>query len=136
MLTTLRSRLVPAVILAAWWNLAAAPAGARSPCAADAAPHRSQDEQKKETPADQRVSGTVVDRDGEAVEGAEVQFEGPKRATVHTNSRGHFEFSGPPGDYTLTVKLGDRSQSFERKVEGGQLKPSGTLVIEREERQR
>ena len=89
-------------------------------------------ETKKEKPADQRVSGTVVDRDGTAIDQAEVSFDGPKKATVLTDAAGNFSFTGPPGDYAITVRAGERSQRFDRKIEGGKLKPKSTLVIEPE----
>jgi Carboxypeptidase regulatory-like domain len=91
-----------------------------------------QEETKKEKPADQRVSGTVVDRGGTAVNRAEVTFRGPKQGAVLTNSNGHFTFTGPPGDYTITVRAGERSQSFDRKIENNQLKPDSTLVLDPE----
>jgi Carboxypeptidase regulatory-like domain len=137
MLTTPRGRLLPVIVLAAWSCLTAVHAAVLTPLPAGVSPQDPPESQepKKGKPADQRVTGTVVDRDGEPIDGAEVRFDGPKRATVHTNSRGQFEFAGPPGDYGITVRVGERSQSFARKIEGGQLKPSGTLVIELDEPQ-
>jgi hypothetical protein len=132
MLTTLRGRLLQTIVLATGSSLAAAHAAALTPRSAVFPPQDSQESQKAK-PADQRVSGTVVDRDGNAVDRAEVQFAGPKTATVLTDGKGHFSFSGPPGDYTITVRAGERSQSFDRTIKDGQLKPDGTLVIEPEE---
>lgn len=83
-------------------------------------------------PADQHVSGKVVDKDGKAVDKAEVVFKGPKRDKVWTDSHGAFAFAGPAGDYVITVKAGDRSQTFKVKLENNELKPSATLVIEPE----
>jgi Carboxypeptidase regulatory-like domain len=91
----------------------------------------SQDQGKKET-ADQTVTGSVADRDGKPIERAQVIFDGPKKATLLTDATGHFTFSGPPGDYTITVRAGNRSASFTRRVEGNQLKPTATLTIEPE----
>lgn len=132
MLTTLRGRLLQTIVLATWSGLAAAHAAGPGPRSAVLPPQDSQ-ESKKAKPADQRVSGTVVDRDGKAVDRAEVHFAGPKTATVLTDGRGHFSFSGPPGDYTITVRSGERSQSFDRTIKDDQLKPDGTLVIEPED---
>ncbi len=80
---------------------------------------------------DQRVKGKVVDRDGKPVDRAEVTLEGPKKGHVWTNSRGEFSFTGPTGDYTITVKAGERQQNFGVKIEDNQLKPS-TLILEPE----
>jgi hypothetical protein len=113
--------------IAAAWLAATAMAAASPPDRA-----ASRQETKKEEPADQRVSGTVVDRDGTAIEQAEVSFDGPKKATVLTDAAGHFTFTGPPGDYAITVRAGERSHRFDRTIEAGELKPSGTLVIEPE----
>ena len=98
---------------------------------------RSQDkgkpgQEKKEKPADQTVTGSVADRDGKPIERAQVIFDGPKKATLLTDAGGHFTFTGPPGDYAITVRAGSRSASFTRKVEGNQLKPTATLTIEPE----
>ena len=96
---------------------------------------RSQDQGKngkKEKPADQTVTGSVADRDGKPIERAQVIFDGPKKATLLTDAGGHFTFTGPPGDYAITVRAGSRSASFTRKVEGNQLKPTATLTIEPE----
>ena len=95
---------------------------------------QSQDQGKKEKekPADQTVTGSVADRDGTPIERAQVIFDGPKKATLLTDAGGRFTFTGPPGDYAITVRKGNRSASFSRKVEGSQLKPSATLTIEPE----
>jgi hypothetical protein len=82
-------------------------------------------------PADERVTGKVLDRDGKAVERAEVRFTGRKKGTVFTDSRGEFAFRGPAGAYAITVKAGARQQNFDATIEEHQLKPS-TLVIEPE----
>jgi hypothetical protein len=87
---------------------------------------------KKEKPADQTVTGSVADRDGKPIERAQVIFDGPKKATLLTDAGGHFTFTGPPGDYGITVRAGSRSAGFTRKVEGNQLKPTATLTIEPE----
>jgi hypothetical protein len=83
--------------------------------------------------ADQRVTGKVLDRDGKAVVKAEVRVDGEKKKSkVWTDARGEFSFSGPAGDYTITVKAGGREKSFSRKIEDNQLKPDATLVIDPE----
>lgn len=95
-----------------------------------------QDEEKKkkkDKPADQAVTGGVADRDGKPIERAQVMFDGPKKATLLTDAAGRFTFNGPPGDYTITVRKGEQSTHFTRKVEGNQLKPNATLTIELEE---
>ena len=79
--------------------------------------------------SEHRVTGKVVDRDGKPVERAEVTFEGPKKGNVWTDALGQFLFAGPAGDYTITVKAGERQQDFQVTIEDNQLKPS-TLVIE------
>ena len=84
-------------------------------------------------PAEQRVTGEVVDVDGNPVESATVRFVGPKRDSVVTDSDGAFSFSGPPGDYTITVVAGTRTKDFTRKIENNQLKPSNRLAIDREQ---
>jgi hypothetical protein len=82
---------------------------------------------------DQRVTGKVLDADGKAVERAEVRFEGPnnKVAAVWTNSEGAFSFTGPAGNYVVTVKAGERRKVFNVKIEDNRLIPS-TLVIDPE----
>jgi hypothetical protein len=80
---------------------------------------------------DQRVSGKVLDRDGKAIDRAEVSFAGPKKNKVFTDARGEFTFTGPPGDYAVTVKAGSRRQDFRVQIDDNQLKPS-TLIIDPE----
>jgi hypothetical protein len=83
--------------------------------------------------ADQRVTGKVLDRDGKAVDKAEVRVAGTKKKdTVWTDAQGEFSFSGPAGDYVITVKAGTREKSFNTKIEDNQLKPDSTLVIDPE----
>jgi hypothetical protein len=110
------------------------PAGSEAP-RTNAAPHppeaKVQDAKAKE---EHRVSGDVVDRDGKAVEDAEVAFAGPKKQSVRTGAGGAFSFTGPPGNYVVTVHAGTRTQTFnDMKIEDGQLKPRTRLVIERED---
>jgi hypothetical protein len=81
--------------------------------------------------APQHVTGKVLDRDGQPVDRAEVRFDGPKKDKVWTDARGDFSFTGPGGDYVVTVRAGDRQQNFNVTIEDNQLKPS-TLVIEPE----
>jgi len=80
---------------------------------------------------DQRVTGKVLDRDGKAVNHGEVVFDGPKKGTSFTDARGEFAFTGPGGEYSVTVKAGSRKQDFTVQIENNQLKPS-TLIIEPE----
>jgi len=91
-----------------------------------------QETPQKAKQKDQRVSGSVLDRDGKAVAMAEVGFDGPKKEKVRTDGRGEFSFTGPAGDYVITVKAGERQQKFKVKIEDNQLKPSSILVIEPE----
>jgi hypothetical protein len=92
-----------------------------------------QDPPQESKGEDQRVTGKVLDRDGKAVVKAEVRVAGKKKKdTVWTDERGEFSFSGPAGDYNITVKAGEREESFNRKIEDNQLKPDSTLVIEPE----
>lgn len=79
----------------------------------------------------QRVTGNVVDRDGKAADRVQVEFDGPKRETVWTDSRGEFSFTGPPGDYLVTVKTGESQQQFEVRIEDNRLIPS-TLELDPE----
>ncbi len=82
-------------------------------------------------PQAQHVTGKVVDKDGNAVERAEVSFDGPKKQKVFTDARGQFAFTGPAGDYVVVVKAGDRRGEFKVKIENDELKPS-TLIIDPE----
>jgi carboxypeptidase family protein len=79
--------------------------------------------------AEHKVTGRVVDRDGTAVSKAEVRFAGPKKGRVWTDAAGEFSFTGPAGDYTITVKAGERQQEFTAKIADNMLDPS-TLIIE------
>jgi hypothetical protein len=78
------------------------------------------------------VTGKVLDRDGKAVERAEVKFDGPKKDKVFTDSRGEFSFSGPAGEYAVTVKAGNRHGDFAVQIEDNQLRPTSTLIIDPE----
>lgn len=71
-----------------------------------------------------RVVGKVIDRDEKVVDRAEVSFSGPKKGKVWTDTKGAFSFSGPPGDYVVTVTAGERHQDFNVTIEGNLLKPS------------
>ena len=85
--------------------------------------------QEKHKPVDQQVTGKVLDQDGQPVNRAEVRFDGPKKEKVWTNAQGEFSFTGPPGEYAVTVKAGERRQEFKVKIEHNHLDPS-TLVIQ------
>jgi hypothetical protein len=89
--------------------------------------------QERQPAPDQRITGEVVDRDGKPVVNAEVMFVGPKQQSVRTGRRGEFTFTGPPGDYEITVTAGERRKTFTgMKIENKELKPTSTLEIERE----
>lgn len=67
------------------------------------------------------VKGRVVDQDNKAVDGATVTIEsadgGNRRFEVKTNGKGEFIQIGlQPGDYTLTAKKGDLTQSFRQHI--------------------
>lgn len=85
--------------------------------------------QEKQKPADQQVTGKVLDQDGQPVNRAEVRFEGPKKDKVWTDAQGKFSFTGPPGEYAVIVKAGERQKEFKVKIEDNHLDPS-TLVIQ------
>jgi uncharacterized membrane protein len=103
-----------------------------APRQADRLPQGGQGEPREPKHLDQRVTGKVLDRDGKAVERAEVKFDGPKKDKVFTDSRGEFSFSGPAGDYAVTVRAGTRHADFAVKIEDNQLRPSSTLIIDPE----
>jgi len=83
-------------------------------------------QEAKAKPADQHVTGDVVDRDGKPVRKAEVVFDGPKQETHWTDANGEFAFTGPPGSYTITVKVAatKQQQTFKVTIEDNKLKPS------------
>jgi hypothetical protein len=85
-----------------------------------------QEDQAKAKPADQHVTGDVVDRDGKPVPKAEVVFDGPKDETHWTDASGKFAFTGPPGDYTITVKVAatKQQQTFKATIADNTLKPN------------
>ena len=96
-----------------------------TPAAQEPAPNPPQDAK----PAPQRVTGKVLDRDGKPIDKAELRFDGPKKQRVWTDAHGDFTVTGPPGDYSVSIKAGDRHQDFKVKIEENQLKPA-TLVIQ------
>jgi carboxypeptidase family protein len=72
-----------------------------------------------------KVSGKVVDRDGEPQGQAKVSFDGPKRGEAWTGRDGAFSFEGPAGDYRVTVKIGSKQpQAFSVKITESGLQPS------------
>jgi hypothetical protein len=78
----------------------------------------------------QQVKGTVINRDGAARSGCQVDFAG-KAATyrVWTNPEGAFFLDNPlHGDYTVTVRQGDLSQTFQVFVNQDGLHPSNLAV--------
>jgi hypothetical protein len=78
----------------------------------------------------QQVKGTVINRDGVARSGCQVNFAGPAAYTVSTNSEGAFFLESPmDGQYTVTVNQGDRHQTFKVTANQGHLNPS-TLVVD------
>jgi hypothetical protein len=79
--------------------------------------------------AEESVRGTVADRDGKALTGLEVTFAGPKNATVWTDSAGSFDFTGPPGDYEVTIEVEGKAHKSRVKIADGRLQPD-TFTIE------
>jgi len=78
----------------------------------------------------QQVKGTVINRDGVARSGCQVNFSGPATYSVWTNSEGAFFLEGPRyGEYAVTVKQGELHQPFKVTVNQYGLSPS-TLVVE------
>jgi hypothetical protein len=53
-----------------------------------------------------KVTGTVVDRDGNPVTQAQVSLSGPKSGSAWTDGDGAFQFEGPPGDYRARSRPG------------------------------
>jgi inhibitor of cysteine peptidase len=82
-------------------------------------------------PAEQKVTGKVVDRDGKGIASSLVTFSGPKKDSVPTNPRGAFVFEGPAGQYRVTVEAAGRSFTFDNVVidDNNQMRPA-TLVID------
>ena len=78
----------------------------------------------------QQVKGTVINRDGAARPGCQVEFAGPAPYRVVTNSEGAFFLDSPRhGEYTVTVVQGNLSRSFKVTVNQYGLTPS-TLVVD------
>lgn len=76
-----------------------------------------------------KVSGKVVNLDGEPQEHAKVSFDGPKSGEAWTGKDGAFSFEGPAGDYKVKVKIGSKSQLFAVTITESGLQPSGELVF-------
>jgi hypothetical protein len=121
-------RRLLATVIGAATILALASPGIAQPAAA-AVPGVQQEKPAEPDNQPQRVTGKVVDRDGKAVDRVQVAFAGPKKETVWTDARGAFAFTGPPGDYVVTVKAGDTNHEFRVKIADHHLTPS-TLVID------
>jgi hypothetical protein len=83
-------------------------------------------EPDRKPPAEEtvRVTGAVVDRDGNPLAQAQVSFEGPRRGSAWTDAAGAFEFEGPIGDYGVRVKSGGKSQTFPVKITKRGLEPA------------
>jgi hypothetical protein len=95
-------------------------------------PEKREPPEKKQPPEKTiKVTGTVVDRDGNPLAQAQVSFAGPKPGSVSTDSDGTFDFEGPIGDYKITVKIGGKSQLFQAKITNSGLQPS-TLEFNKE----
>jgi hypothetical protein len=94
--------------------------------------------QKSQSSATATISGTVVDTNGDVVEGARVavrRTSGAEARIVASGANGQFEFSGlPPGPYKLTVTGPGMSAyaSPEINLEAGadRILPTITLAVE------
>ena len=77
----------------------------------------------------QQVKGTVINRDGAARSGCQVNFAGPATYSVWTNPEGAYFLESPKyGEYTVTVTQGNLNQTFTVTVNQDGLNPS-TLVV-------
>ena len=77
---------------------------------------------------EQSVRGTVNNRDGTALAGVTVIIDGPKDGKVSTDGDGVFRFSGPAGQYKLTVTSGNRTQDFTVRIDNNRLTPDVLTV--------
>jgi hypothetical protein len=120
--TTGRASIAAAamVVVCVCGSAAQAPRSAQAPRVA------AQEDEAKAKPAEQHVTGDVVDRDGKPVPKAEVVFDGPKDETHWTDASGKFAFKGPPGAYKITVKVAatKQQQTFDATIADNALKPS------------
>ena len=71
---------------------------------------------KKERDKLRQVKVKVIDRDGGAVEGAQVFFKKAKENPLVTNSGGLFRFEGSPGDYRITITARKSSKVFKLTI--------------------
>jgi Carboxypeptidase regulatory-like domain len=78
---------------------------------------------------EQSVRGKVEDGDGRGVPKATVSLAGPKRGTVVTNAEGFFFFSGPAGDYEVSVGVGEKSKKYPATIDRNRLRPE-TFTID------
>jgi hypothetical protein len=77
----------------------------------------------------QQAKGMVTNRDGAARSACQVNFSGPASYSVWTNSTGAFFLEAPrDGQYAVTVKQGELTQSFTVTISRSSLSPS-TLVV-------
>jgi len=89
-------------------------------------------EQKPEEPKPKAsdVKGRVMNGDGEGLPGSKVTVVGPRNDTVWTDSQGSFHFTGPPGDYSLTVEASEGTRHFAAKIVKGKLAPDVFTIKE------
>jgi Carboxypeptidase regulatory-like domain len=86
--------------------------------------HLSPETLKLQKPAEQRVSGRVVDRDGKGLEGLRVSISARQGETVLTDSEGRFFLTTLPGTYQITVNDDGKTQNFGVTVADGRMTPS------------
>lgn len=78
-------------------------------------------------PPTERAVGRVVDRDGNGLAGATVEFKGVK--PVKTGGDGEFTIEATPGVYQVTITVGDKSETKQVTLQDGRLKP-GELEVQ------
>ena len=87
--------------------------------------HLSPETLKLRRPAEQRVTGKVVDRDGKGLEGLKVSIAARQGEPVLTDSEGRFFLTILPGAYKITVTADGKTQkNFDVTVADGRMTPS------------
>jgi Carboxypeptidase regulatory-like domain len=86
--------------------------------------HLSPETLKLQKPAEQRVSGRVVDRDRKGLEGLKVSIAARQGEPVLTDSEGRFFLTILPGTYKITVTADGKTQKFDVTVADGRMTPS------------
>jgi Carboxypeptidase regulatory-like domain len=86
--------------------------------------HLSPETLKLKKPAEQRVSGRVVDRDGKGLEGLKVSIAARQGEPVLTDSEGRFFLMILPGTYKITVTADGKTQNFDVIVAEGRMTPN------------